>query len=234
MIKSIFIDRNLMSIKVSLLLSILFICSSYLQGQNRKVILLNSRPIDPTRYQNIKGNPYLFDDFRLGKVFNYKFNEIDSVLINYNGYSHSFEVRQDDEYIDLDQNYYPVVVLYGEGGKEIFFRRHQQSPLSNRYSRLVYEGEKCMVFENFKVKKETTNVNYGGVDKTPKFTKKTENFILLDGELIKVPSKKKKILKILGNPPELVKNVKSNKLNLRKESDLIKALEFYDDLKSKQ
>ncbi len=212
-----------------LVISIMLLSFS-LFGQEQKFQLINSKPIDPKRYKTVEGDPYLFKKWKLGRLVDSESKIVDSVYINYNGFTSAFEVRQGEEYVELESHYYPLVKLYMEDGSEAFFKRNNFKELYNRYSRIVYSGTDVFVFQNLSVKKDITPTKYGGVDDTEKFVRRKKYYLLHNDKLKVIRLNKKSILKNLDHEDELSKFIKKNKISLKSEEDLGKLLTYFETL----
>lgn len=210
-----------------------FICLPLLAllGQTKTVMMFNSQGIDPDRYEDIKGEPYLFEEWKYGKTVNSKSEIIDSLLVNYNGYTHNLEVKKDETYIELDAYHYPLVVVYDdETGKEIFLRRNTSQTLLNRYTRLIFSGLEFMVVEDFNTRVETKRINdVGKIRDTNTFVNRKNYYIIKDNKAKLIKFKKASLLKLLGNEGELDNFLKQTRNKLKTEEDAIKLFQFFED-----
>ncbi len=215
----------------SLMLLFLFGLLSFtsLEGQRNSYMMFNSSSIDPDRYRDIKGSPYLFEEFQYGKTVNSKTEVIDSILLNYNGYTNNIEARKGDVFIELDAYHYPLVVIYDDEGNEVFYRRNTSKSLFNRYTRIVFTGVEFMVVEDFRSRVENKKVNDVGVIRENKsFVGKKNYFIVKDNKARLFKMKKKSILRTLGNEGELDAFLKKERIKLNSEENMIKLFEFFD------
>lgn len=137
--------------------------SSVLVGQRNSFKMLNSKKIEVDKFANIKGSPYLFEDWMLAKAISHKGEIFDSLLINFNGHTDNIEVRKGNIYIDLDQRTYPLVQTINKGSrKPVFFQNINSLPLNHSYSRIVFVGLEVSYVEHFESRLETkTNFNTG-------------------------------------------------------------------------
>lgn len=216
------------SMKSNFLLFICLLLTLTLSAQNN-AMLTNAQPIKENRYDGVKGDPYLFDEWQYGKTINSSSEVLDSVLMNYNGYSHNIEVRKGERFIELDERHYPLLVIYGEDGKEIYFKRSPTKTLFNRYPRVIYNGDYINAVEDFTAKIETITINdVGAIRENKRFKKKKLYYLIQDNKTKIFKLKKKSILKILSHKKELEAFIKKNKLKLNSEEGLIKLLEYYE------
>ena len=117
-IKKVKIFENMISfnrLPTILLLSffILFF-SNLLNGQETDLLMVNSKKIDQKRYEDVKGNPYLYKKWKKGSIISADADVIENVLLNYNGESNSFEIKKDNRFIELDPRWYVRVLVEEE------------------------------------------------------------------------------------------------------------------------
>ena len=222
-----------MESKALLFLSIFLISSLFGTlsfSQQKSVMMFNSRGLDPDRYIDIKGSPYMFENWKYGKTVNSNSEIIDSLEINYNGYTHNVEIRKGGTYIELDAYHYPLVVVYNdESGKEIFLRRNSSQTLLNRYTRLVFSGLEFMVVEDFNTRIETKRVNdVGVIRESQTFVSKKNYFIIHENKSKLIKMKKDALIKLLGNEGELDNYLKKTKNKLKTEEDMVALFKFFD------
>jgi len=213
------------------LLSFLVTLISFsLFGQKKSVMMFNSRGIDTDRYEDIKGSPYLFDEWKYGRTIDSKANLIDSLQMNYNGYTHNIEVRKGDTYIELDAYHYPLVILYDDDGSEIFFKRNFSKTLFNRYPRIIYNGNEFAIVQDFTVRVETKRVNdVGKIRDTNTFVGRRNYYLVQDSRARLIKLRKRSILPLIGHKEELEDYMKQKKLKINSEETLITLLKFYDE-----
>ena len=215
-----------LSLLLSLSLSTLF-------AQESDLLLTNSQPINSDRYKGIKGDPYMFDEWRRGKIISEDADAIENVLLNFNGQTNGFEIKQGDKYIELDPSWYLRVVVEGEKeGEKIVFQKNFYAPLNNKFTRIVYKGKTVTVVEDFKSKVEKKVINNVGKNEEIKtFYNRKNYFLIKDKKPVLFRTKKKSLLPMLGMEKELESYMKKEKLKLNSEKDLIQLLTHYDSLK---
>jgi hypothetical protein len=192
--------------------------------------MTNSKKIDDERYADVKGEPYLFKEWRYGRTINSKSETVDSILMNYNGETHNMEIKNGSSFIELDAYHYPLVIIYGENGEDLYFRRSSSRSLLNRYPRLVYNGDEITVVQDFNSRIETKRVNdVGKIRETKSFVNRKNYYIIQYNKAKLLKLKKGNLLKILGHKDELEKYIKEEKIKINEETDLVKLLKFYED-----
>jgi len=202
----------------------------FLLAQETDVLMLNSKSIDSERYKGVKGTPYIFKDWRSGKLISADADAIEGLTLNYNGKSGGFEVRKDNRFIELNPKWYIRVVVEGDKGEEpIIFQKNFLPPLKDKFTRLVYKGNKISVVEDFISKIEIKVINnVGKKEELKRFYSKRSYYLIKDRKPTYLKLKKKNVLALLGNTKELETYLKKEKMKLNSEKDLIKLLEYYE------
>lgn len=206
------------------------IIPSFLFAQETDVLMLNSKPIDEERYKDVKGTPYIFDDWRTGKLISVDADAIEGLTLNFNGKSGGFEIKKDNRFIELNAKWYIRVVVEGKEGEEpVLFQKNFLPPLKDKFTRLVYKGKNISVVEDFISKIETKVINnVGKKEELKRFYSKRSYYLIKDRKPTYLKLKKKNVLALLGHAKELEPFVKKEKMKLNSEKDLIKLLEFYE------
>ncbi len=182
---------------------------------------------------DVKGSPFLFDDWKKGNVLLKTKERIDSVLIKYNLYADMLQVKVDEqEYqfnIDVMEFLLPDPV-----SKETALFRSGFNPVAGMneksFYQVLYDGKtKLLVKYKKLITSELTSTP--GV-KAKVFEDQKLYFILTaSGRMEKIRKKNKGILDLLdGKKEELKKMVETNKLKLADDEEIIKILEYYDSL----
>ncbi len=200
---------------------------TYTSGQ-KKILLNNPQKINPRKYEGIKGSAYLWDKNKEVTIYSFESDKIEHITGNYNLVDKVFEAYQDNKYIILPFQHYPILE-YSEDGKKKKLFANIHPKLNNSYSLQHYQSENFRVFENKRKKKKTLTFHAPGKDKKiHKFITYSDYFILYQGSLISIPLQIKKIIKKFGHKKEIKKFIKENKLKIKKIADMIILLEYID------
>jgi len=205
--------------------------NSVLFAQGTDILMTNSRSIDKNRYEGVRGNPYLFDDWLKGKIISVDADAIEDVLLNFNGETEGFEIKKGDNFIELDPKWYIRVSVEDKATNEpIIFQKHFLPPLANKFTRVVYKGKNLNVVESFTAKIQVKVIHNVGKDQELKrFHGKRNYYLIKDKKITLIKSKKKSLFALLGHKSELEKFAKKEKLKLTSEADLIKLFTFYEE-----
>jgi len=216
---------------VSLLLGCFSILiTTTLSAQETDVLMTNSRSIDKDRYKGVKGSPYQFEDWYKGKIISADADIIEGVLLNFNGKTEGFEIKKDNNFIELDPRWYIRVELEETSEKTIIFQKNFLPPLANKFTRVVYKGKNLRVVEDFISKIEVKVINnVGKKEEIKRFYSKSNYFLIKDKKITLLKAKKKSLYALLGHKKELESFIKKEKLKLSSEADLIKLFTFYEE-----
>jgi len=192
----------------------------------------NSDPITQNRYANIQGVPYQFDQWMPGKIYDIEGEIIEHSRINYNAENGKFEVENENGAITIINEIRYSKIEIRDGNKTYTFANRLR-PKDITYYQLIFRGEKIAFLEKLDASiNRESKPDYSANRYIGSFKKKSQNYILKDGQIHEIYRSKKKILKFMGSDP-LKKFVKTEKLNLRKDEDLKKALRFYEEINEK-
>lgn len=208
------------------------------QSDSTIVIFTNSQPIEAFRYRDVKGSPYLFDDFVIGNIVSTNIDVYENMALNLNGHTNHFEVRRGREVVELDETWYLRVEIHPElnptlsrrfGKEKIIFQRSIHPKLQNVFAQVLFAGTRTVFLRTFHADLSKKTVQ--DVGKTLEFKRFNGKFLyhlIKDGELVHLRLKKKNILKTLGERKEMEAFAKENNIDFKDEKDLIRLVAFYD------
>lgn len=207
-------------------------------AQQNDVLLTNSQALEVEAYKDIEGTPYYFEKWQPGKVFSKDAQDEaeELYLLNFNGYTKSFEVRKDNRFITLDEKYYDkITVEIEEGGvqKTLLFKTNAHPIYKNRFMKVVFEGTDFVVLQDFQKRlAEREKKSYAsGTVKSQEFSDNTSYYLVKDKKAAAFKLKKKAILGVLKGQASAMKSyVKNNKLKLNKESELVQIMSYFEQL----
>ena len=184
-------------------------------------------------FEAIKDEAYDNPNFLLGKIFQEDQVLKDNVPMRYNAYADEIEIKKNES----DQSYGALIKdpdIFVKVGKEIYvFVPYQGSNEKGGYFSVLADGK------NYGLYKKTTAVFRGPRvaetsyqrDTPPSFQKTTTYYLVKDGQFLEIPSNKSRVLRMMDSKKkEMNAFIKSNKIDLTKESDLIKTITYFDSL----
>lgn len=211
--------------KLTTLLVFLFL-GSIMQAQSDPMYNSNNEVFTEKRYSQVQGSPYFNKEWSKGSLYDVKDQVLPHASINYNGETGLFEIREDEKIIQLNENLYNRIEIMVDGKKQVFVNRI--TPVDLTYYRAIYQSDIMQFLEKFEsTLKEEDVATYGSSSTRSKFVNKTKYYILRDGKMKEVTRNTKKLIDHLKSA-RLKGYVKKNKLNLKKDEDLVKALAYYE------
>ena len=122
-----------------------------IHAQRNDVILTNSKSITENPYEGVEGSPFYFEKWQKGKIYPISDKEpIEEVLLNFNGYTQSFEIKKDSRYIALDEQWYTTVEIEKDGTL-LSYKKGLLPKHNNQFTRLVFQGNSFQVVQDFTV-----------------------------------------------------------------------------------
>lgn len=172
--------------------------------------------------KDIQGSPYLDDEFSEGKL---QMGNVlyDSVLLRYNVYVDRFEVRLEKNTIELDPVSNNIDTLYYSGQK--FVRKFLQSDKNRELSHMavVFDHPRCTLYKKYKLALIPEKKPGAYTSAQPaKFDPVQPDYYLGKGEdLVFLKGVKTFALFFDVDPGEVKSLVKSNRIKLQDEKDLV-------------
>jgi len=183
----------------------------------------------------INGNPYLKKKFSEGIIELYDGSKSDEILMRYNIARDVFEVIQGNDTLTLNQGYKVKHIFYDD--KKFIYDPEMRENSERKYNgffEVCEEGElslyrkwyKDLLYDSFvgNYQGGSGTKEYYYVDKTMFIGKIKDQ----KGFLFK---SKNKFLKNIDKDKKIVKDfIKQNKIKLKNEEDLVKLVEFYNNI----
>jgi len=186
----------------------------------------NNEVFTEKRYSHVQGSPYFNKEWNKGNLYDVKDQVLPHASINFNGESGLLEIKEDEKTIQLNQNLYNRIEIMVDGKKQVFVNRI--TPVDLTYYRAIYQSDIMQFLERFEsTLKEEEVATYGASKSRSKFVNKTKYYIFKDGKMNEVTRNNKKLVDHLKSA-RLKSYIKKNKLNLKKDEDLVKALAYYE------
>ncbi|MTI33227.1 hypothetical protein [Xanthovirga aplysinae] len=186
-------------------------------------------------YDEIKGSPYLPDEFVKGNVIIHVKKKKFLLPLRYNAYSDQIEYLKNGTSMVFKNPFLISKVEFG--GSTYVFKMTDGFSKDKKGSFFVqlYGSERIELLKKQQVRfipEQVAKDSYSS-NKPPKFSKVLEEFYIVFGENTPVllSKSKKRIIGILEDKGYKVKDfIKKEKLNLKEEEGLIRLMEFCDQL----
>ena len=187
--------------------------------------------------EEISGSPYFEESFKTAQIG--YFGEIlkENIYVRYNAYSDEMEMAKSEFQTSSDdaliKNKKVTCTLNGYSYKYLEYIKENEQPAVG-YVKELFKGNKFSFYV-----RETKEYKEGVKAKSslersfpPRFTDKTDYYIALgDDSLKQTKLSKKQIIKALSSYEQEIKDfINLNKVKLRNSSDLIKLLNFLEEI----
>ncbi len=192
---------------------------------------LEARKID---LNNVKGSPYENEEYTQGKLIDEVTNQEKNCFFRYNAFTDEVEIKNDNKTETESMLKSKGIYILSEG-KEYRYNNYvtTDNQLFNQISICLLKEKpfsihKYVIKEFVPEKKAQTSLEQ---DKPARLRTKDYYFIERNGTLIPIEIHKKTLVKsIPSHQKEVEKFIKSNKLKLKSEADLVKVITYYNSL----
>jgi hypothetical protein len=189
----------------------------------------NSSPIDSSRYDDIKRNPFLYDTWAKAKITNRAGLAYENVLINFNGYEQTFEVYQNNKQLTIDDNLYDEFTVNVNGIDEWFIRGVHYD-LATELANIIYRGPNITLIRFFSVRlDETIKDSPGESLVTRRFADSRTYAILFSDKLTPTRLTANNIGKAVGAKEQIKNIIQKENINVRTEKGAIKLLTLFEN-----
>lgn len=221
--------------KIALIL-LLLITGVKINSQNVNVDIATERNLmskNTSTKIEADGSPYIDEDFKIIKIEQY---EGQTFIGRYNAYNDEMEVKLgEDKIVALDNSSNYTVTFTNSSKKyKTYNYTSENGDLKQGFLVVVSEKDSVSLLKREQIKfydKEKAASSYQK-DKPATFRRESDTYYIKLGEkVIFLPQKKKSLLDALMEYSDELKTfIKENKLNLKKEEDLIKITEYMSTL----
>lgn len=194
-----------------------------------------SRPAKADRYEGVRGTPYRYKNFGPAVLFDTALNPYALDSANYNGFSSQFEFYHEGQLREANGNVFVRGQINNDAGEEHLYVYGINLKFRDRYAEVVYLGEFVTGTVIYDVKNDEKIVeSVGETIKLRRFSPKTLNYAMVDGDFVTIKTAAKPLAESLGFKSELTKFIKANKLKGNRPEDLIKIYAETDRLLAEQ
>lgn len=185
------------------------------------------------QFDAIKDNAYANAEFVAGTIYQgdeviktgvpMRFNTFaDEIEIKKTPSSESFSalVKDPSIFVKMGSDVYQLIPYKGSNEKGGYFN-------------VLYDGKKYDLYKKTKSQFREARKAKSSYDNAlpPAFIKTTTYYLVDDGQFLEIPSSSRKILKMMDSKKsEMKEYIKKNNLDLKKEGDLVKAIQHFDSL----
>lgn len=180
--------------------------------------------------KSMEGSTYLFDESVYGYI-KFKANKDfvkDLIEFNYDIQTRLFVLKMKDNYYRIQSDFVDEIKLLSS---DLFIVVQVEKGGYELVEKLVDGPITLLSMPYIKIKKASYNVALDFGSKRDKASKKNSFFLMIDDDLIELPTKKKKLKKVLKDYPELLEFLNSQKIKLKNRSNLITVINKYNSKK---
>ncbi len=192
-------------------------------------ILLRTHSVDTeTRYRDVEGNPYSNEQMQKGSIHLTSGETRDNLLLRYNWYTSQMEIQQGEDILALPKSAEIDHVIIGGEKYVPFYYLNQIAG----YAVEVYQG-RCSLFRKEDVYMMPAEEPVSSYDeyKPPRFHRSRPVYFLIyqEGRMTQLDSNKR-IIPGQFEPynSEINRFLKSNRIKLKSEEDLVRLVEYYN------
>tara|TARA_R110000850_G_scaffold199977_1_gene326117 strand:+ start:9552 stop:10241 length:690 start_codon:yes stop_codon:yes gene_type:complete len=182
---------------------------------------------------NTNGSPFENEEFVLGSILSENNILISNIYLRYNAYQDEFQIKQNPNAgDDKIQAIKKSTEFYVKMGDEIFTYKLPQDGMGGYYNILV-EGNKVDLLKKISKKfvEGQKSVTMMTGNHPNRLIDESSYVVAKDDKIIEVTGSKNKILEAIAGDQknELKKYTKSENLNVKKEDEMIKAVNYYNE-----
>ncbi len=182
----------------------------------------------------VNGSPYLDNSFVKGSIQLVNGNNILNVMLRYNMHADKFEIQSIDDTLVINKPHEIETIVIKDKIFEFnpeVFKSTDKYP--GYYERLLADITTLYVKYKVEFKYDEFVPNYGGGSGTKEYyyIPKTEYYLKTGtANVFKITSKKNFLKKIPIHKAEMKVYINKNKISLKKASEIIKLIEYYNSL----
>lgn len=192
---------------------------------------------------NVKGHPYLFQNWGSGYLIDSNGKLSEEKLLNYDILNHNLTYKvntSSEEIFVINGDQYPSFIVTDSKKTDFSFAKikgsdFQKAKKVDKYYQLVNGNSNLVILESLKILKDPNASGWSSSSlstKSAEYNLNTTIYILNDSEqYVKVKANKSSILKALKDKKkEIDAYLNDNNTKIKTESDLVSILEYYHSL----
>lgn len=225
----------------SIIIFLLFVlCAGRSMAQSRPVTMyakdINGTPIRTSSYTDVKGSPYLTNQWVKG-VVKLDNNQTYNLEIKYDMIADNlmFRTSENDSlnFVQPVKEFKLDYIADGKSQSHLFrsgFPATDAKTDNASFYEVLYDGGTKLLKRQAKTMwKETTS--YGTPNNTMNITERITYFIFQSDKMLPLKTDRKSVISALSNKSaEVEKYIKDNKLDTKNETDLVKVFTYYNSL----
>lgn len=195
-------------------------------------LLINSQEIKANRYENIIGEPYLFEENVLMDIISRNGTLYKNLIGNYNGYEQVLEIYNGERHIKLHNNHYTAAKFYSSDSTLnhliLIKGAHPKFPDKNIIQ--LYRGSKYSLMMEYRFEVDQKKItNYGKSIVLKEFEFTPIYYLQNNNDWFRIKLSEKSIFRKIDDRKKGFDLLKAKQYNLSLESDVVK---FFKDLEN--
>lgn len=191
---------------------------------------LSGKVLSVSKYANISGSPFLFDDWKPGKVKTPK-GVYAALNLKYDAYSSTLFFQRNDESYEFADPIESFILssVKGDDSRDMYFVNGLEATdlRKNQFVQELCSGKISLYKSVMVFMTEVNKINEGIVKS---FNKSERFYVKRDGSLEQLRSGKKEFLALFGSAAmEIETYATTNELSFRKTEDLVKMANYYNN-----
>lgn len=195
-------------------------------------------PLKETKYVDVQGSPYLYDDWKNGAILDKSGNLSENIMIRYDGYRDEVQFVKDGKNLVVEpavaKEFYFVLLNEASGNvaRELFRNGYDIVGYNkNNYFNVKYDGTSKFLRKIKIAYMEEVVSNYGTNEQVKRFDRKEIDYVVINGVSLELSKSRKEVMDYFHQHKASMQSfIKQNKLKLKDDNDLIKILKKYDSL----
>ncbi len=189
--------------------------------------------IGPDRYVDVKGNPFVDEEFQVGEIIHMDSTTTQDVLMRLNHHTDEIEFKLDDKILVFAKPRQIDHVTFGHRSFAYydFIQNRQQE--AGYFEVLAWGNTQLLLRRSTIVKREEVPPTDMAGGNFRDYFRTTEQYFVKKGDAsaVQIQKGKKSMLKALDDhEEELTKFIQDNKLKLRSEEEMIDLIYFYNSI----
>ncbi|MCF6184691.1 MAG: hypothetical protein L3J56_08745 [Bacteroidales bacterium] len=185
--------------------------------------------------KNIKGSVYYNNKWKIGTLELFSKQKIKDYPIRYDMKYHRIEIKtKDNVKIIPVSDVKKITYIDNNGNSEVCINCSVYKNSENKFGfyKIIYQGKISLLKKtNLQLKESNYNPTFDIGEKSKEYIKTDKYYIYTNGKISPVKKKKRQILKTFNNKAEKVEIfAKRNELSFKKDYDLSKIFNYYNNL----
>ena len=196
-----------------------------------------TRQLADNRYDDIKGSPYLYDEWKYASLLTRDSTLVKYVLLNYNGYEKQFEIKYGHITATFDDRLFDRITVYMDdtlSDNVEWFVRGLHFDIATELVNVIYDGRAFKLIRGYKVRLVKLSDDFPGTTlERYRFAQDFYYMLLYQDKLYMMRLTRNRFIKVIGNRELINKIIVENQLDISKETDVVRFLELLEQSLSK-